>query len=85
MWLHHGQISHFGATDAGDVEEFQDVAITTSKGAFQIRQAHQAYDFLATERFGQTAGLLTGKIKIRRWVGLDDAFPMVSQEQENRD
>jgi hypothetical protein len=67
------QTCHFGAADAGGVEEFEHGAVAQAEGAGDIGQREQAVDLVQTERLRQGAGLLPWQVEIGRGVGGQNA------------
>ena len=67
------EIGHFGAADAGGVEEFEYGAVAQAEGIGGIGNGEQALDFLGSRYFGSAAGLLARQVEIGGGVGGDDA------------
>ena len=67
------EVGHFGAADAGGVEEFEDGAVAQAEGIGGVGDGEQALDFLVAEGFREVAGLFARQVEVGGGVGGDDA------------
>jgi hypothetical protein len=67
------EVGHFGAADAGGVEEFQNGAVAQAEGVGWIGDGEQEVDFLFVKSFRELGGLFSWQVEIGGGVGGDDA------------
>ena len=66
------EIGHFGAPDAGGVEELQNCTVAQAEGVGGVGDGQQEPDFLPAEVFRKWAGLLARQVEIGGRIGGDD-------------
>ena len=74
------EAGHFGAADAGGVEEFEDRAVAQAEAVAGVGRLKQKGEFGRRERFWKLARLFAGQVEVRRRVGRDD--PVAAQPGE---
>jgi hypothetical protein len=67
------EVGHFGAADAGGVEEFEDGAIAQAKRAGEIGEVEQAGNFRFAEGFRQVSRLFAREVEVGGRVGQEHA------------
>ena len=67
------EICHFGAANAGGIEEFQNRAVAQSEGIGGVGHGKKGLNFLFAEELGEQAGLFARQVKVGSGICGDGA------------
>ena len=68
------EVGHFGAADAGGVEEFEHRTVAQAKGIGDVGQGEETRDFALIKGFWQLADVFARQVEVGSGVGRDGAI-----------